>query len=251
MVERLISTALVLNLFFLSSTYSQAKQAALNPNDLVIEGLYGRVKRIDEETASLTIRNGVSSENDRRPTRRAVFDKDGRITYEWARIEALTPFEHRYHYDKSGNQHRQTGRPDWFEKQPNAATSIQLSLKTYFFRADANVLYVDEYRGDRIASDSLRQKYQYYFDKAGRLAKRVTLDSKDREVFRTVYVYSTEQLPIETRLSMAENPVGQIFKYEYAVDSVGNWVKRISEMTILKTGVNRREVTYRKISYYK
>ena len=127
-----------------------------------------------------------------------------------------------------------------------------MSLSVFRFDSSKNILFQDEYRGDDIKADYLRQKYQYAFDRSGRIMERLVFDAKGGEVFKDVYIYGTEQLPTEKHLSMAENPVGQVFKYKYILDSQGNWTKQTAEITILKKANEpRTEVTYRKISYYK
>lgn len=229
-----------------------AQQTQSQPTDINIEGLKGKVKRIDDETANLVIKNGVATEVNRRRTRTVIFDKQGRLTYEWMKISNLTPFEHKYYYDKKGNRHRSTIRINEFGTESNRSVKEQLSLSVFNFDSSNNIISQDEYRGDDINKDYLRQKYQYIFDKSGRIIERLVFDTNGGEVFKDVYVYGTEQLPTEKQLAMAGNPPGQIFKYKYTLDSQGNWTKQIAEITILKKADEpKTEVTYRKISYYR
>lgn len=230
---------------FLSNTL-HAQEVSI-PTDLTLEGLNGRVKRIDEETATVVTRNGVTKEVDRRHTRSAVFDDDGRISYEWIAIVDLPPFRHQYEYDKEGRRLRRTSR----QGEPNDSRWIQTSLRTFRFDKPKRILFVDEYRGERVDPKTLRQIYEYHFDESGRVVERVTRDSKSKEVFRTVYSYDSQLIINGERLSMAENPVGQIFAYENTPDAQGNWIRRRSQMTILQSGEKRTEVIYRKISYRK
>jgi len=222
-------------------------QSTSIPTDLTLEGLKGRVKGIDEETATVVTKNGVTKETNRHRTRTMAFDEHGRITYEWIAISDLRPFQHQYDYDKDGRQLRRTSR----QGGPDDNRSIQTSLKTYRFEPSKRILFVNEYRGDQVDPKTLRQIYEYHFDENGRISEHVTRDSKNGEVFRRAYNYDPQLILNEERLSMASNPVGQIFAYENTPDALGNWIRRVSQMTILKSGENRTEVIYRKISYRK
>lgn len=238
--------------FCLFTLPALGQQTQSEPTDINIEGLSGKVKRIDDETATLEMKNGTASEVSRRRTRTVIFDKKGRLTYEWIKISNLPPFEQNYYYDKKGNRHRRTSRINELGVEPSKVGTEQMSLSVFSFDSSKNILFQDEYRGDDITADYLLQKYQYSFDKSGRILERLVFDANGGEVFKDVYIYGTEHLPTEKHLSMAENPVGQIFKYKYILDSQGNWTKQIAEITILKKANEPRiEVTYRKISYYK
>jgi hypothetical protein len=250
MIKKLILKLLIVQCLFTLPAIGQQNQ--FQPADINIEGLRGKVKRIDDETATLVMKNGIDSEVNRRRTRTAIFDKQGRLTYEWIKISNLPPFEHSYYYDKKGNRHRETIRIIEYGTEPNKFSTKQMSLSVFRFDSSKNILFQDEYRGAEINADYLRQKYQYTFDKSGRIIEQLVFDAKGKEVFKDVYIYGTEQLPAEKHLSMAENPVGQIFKYKYILDPQGNWTKQIAENTILKKAdESKTEVTYRKISYYK
>ena len=250
MLKKIIIKTLITQFLFIVSASAQPTQ--FKPTDLNIEGLIGKVKRIEEESAVIKIKNGVTLEADRHPTRRLIFDKNGRLTYEWTQIEKLSPFEQNYFYDKKGNRHRRTSRINRFGSESSNIGIDQLSVSAYRFEPNVNALWRDEYIGDEIQNKFLRQKYQYIFDNAGRILEGITFDTKDEEVFRDVYIYGSEQLPNEKHLSMAGNPVGQIIKYKYMLDSQGNWIKRTAEISNpRKLGESKIEVAYRKISYYK
>ncbi len=237
-----VSIAFVSCVVLSSTVYPQNTSI---PTNLTLEGLKGNVKRVDEETSTVVTKNGVTKETNRRRPRSMVFDERGRITYEWISIGQLPPFEHHYDHDKNGSQRRRTSR----EGDPNNERSIQTSLKTYRFDPSRRILFVDEYRGDKANTQMLRQIYEYHFDESGRISEHITRDSKNREVFRTTYSYDSQLIVNEQRHSMAENPVGQIFVYENTADAHGNWIRRRSQMTILKSGEKRTEAIYRRISY--
>lgn len=239
-----VLVAMTLASCVVSSRQVYAQNAAI-PSDLTLEGLKGSIKRIDEETATVVTKNGTRKEVNRHRTRSMVFDEHGRITYEWIAIVDLPPFQHQYSYDKEGRQLRRTSR----QGESGDDRSIQTSLKTYRFDPSKRILFVDEYRGDQVDSKTLRQKYEYHFDEFDRITGHVTRDSKNREVFRKVYSYDSQLIVNKERLSMAENPVGQIFEYENTADAQKNWISRRSQMTILKSGETRSEVIYRKVSY--
>lgn len=217
------------------------------PNDLILEGLNGPVKRIDEETATIVTKKGVAKESGRHRTRSMSFDNLGRMTSEWLAIADLPPFQQTYDYDKQGNQLRRTSR----QGEPVGATSMQISLKTYRYDPAKRILFIDEYRGDHVDKNTLRQQYEYYFDESGRITRHVMRDKTGAEIFRRDYTYDAGATINEERLSMAENPVGQIFTYENTVDAHGNWIIRQSHMIILKSGEKQNTVIYRKISYGK
>ena len=240
-----------LGIWFCLAISAQAQSGQV-PNDLILEGLRGKIKSVDEETAVIVTKKGVSVEAHRQRTRTLILDDRGRITYEWVKISDLPPFEHHYDYDKVGDQHRRTSRELSLDQQnAKGGDASQLSLKKYRFDPDKKTLFVDEYRGDEVDAKNLRQKYEYNFDDSGRITEHVTRDFKNREIFRQAYTYDAQGIISEARLSMAENPVGQVFVYKNTVDVQGNWVKRLSQMTILKSGVTQTEVIYRKISYRK
>ena len=112
MIKNLILKLLIALCLFTLPTFGQ--QTQVQPTDINIEGLSGKVKRIDDETATLEMKNGTLSAVNRRRTRTAIFDKQGRLIYEWIKISNLPPFEHNYYYDKKGNRHRRTARINEF-----------------------------------------------------------------------------------------------------------------------------------------
>lgn len=68
---------------------------------------------------------------------------------------------------------------------------------------------------------------------------------------RDLYTYEADHNPTERRLFGAGNPIPQIIKYTYTLDSQGNWIRRVAENTLgNKDRTQRIEVTYRKIEYY-
>src|SRR5262245_28123717 len=125
-----------------------AQQTQFKPADINIEGLSGKVKRIDEETAAVKMKDGVPAEVNRRRTRSVIFDKDGRLTYEWTQIEKLAPFEQNYYYDKKGNRHRRTSREDLFSAEPSKIGKEQLTVGVFSFDPAGNALFETIYRGD-------------------------------------------------------------------------------------------------------
>lgn len=240
------SSVLIIALFACVALSSITRaQEVSRPTDLSIEGLIGSVKRVDEETSRLVTRNGVTREVNRRRTRSVVFDEKGRVTYKWVAIDDLPPFRHQYFYDKSGNRIGRT----WHQGYSSRDMSPMTSLSTFQFDSSRRILTVDEYRGERIDPKMLRQVYEYYFDENGRIVADVMKDFRRREIFRTDFTYDSQFIINGALHSMVRNPVGQIFSYENTSDEQGNWIRRRSYMKILKSGEERTEIIYRKISY--
>src|SRR5215510_8783483 len=72
--------------------------ASAQPGDININGLIGKVKSFDEQDVTVKEKNGRLVEGVRIPTRRVIFDKQGRMTYEWISINGLTAKEFYYDY---------------------------------------------------------------------------------------------------------------------------------------------------------
>jgi hypothetical protein len=230
--------------------------AFAQPNDLNMESLAGKVKRIDEDTAVMKEKNGVLVEGSRNRTRSIIFDKQGRMTYEWIRIKDLDPKETNYTYEKNGRRtSRQVVIRPFADKDKPPFEQYSLSIVT--FDKDQNILFRDVFIGniaDRNPTDMKipTQKYQYIFDKDYRLLASVMLTLEGQEGSRDSYIYESGRLPVQRRLSMAGNPRLQVIKYTYKLDTRGNWIKRTEENTWADAKATKEwKVTYRQVTYYK
>jgi hypothetical protein len=227
------------------------------PNDLNRESLAGRVKRIDEDEAVMKEKNGVWTEGTRNRRRTVIFDKQGRITYEWAKIRDLDPGEAYFDYEKDG---RRISRRRVLATFPPGDKPLpeRYGLSVFSFDKDKNILSEDVFIGDmhdrQIPSEMNipTQKYKYFFDKDLRLLARVMLTLKGEEASRDTYVYGSQRLFTERRLSLFGNPRQQVIKYTYELDDQGNWTKQTEVNTLADAaGTTKTVVTYRKLSYYK
>lgn len=228
------------------------------PNDLNIENLTGKVKSFDEETAVLKEKNGVLVESSRTRTRTVIFDKQGRMTYEWLKIKDIMPREFYYTYEKDNKRVTRMVYLDPF-KDPAKKPMEQISLSIFSFDGAKNTLFKDIFVGDDFghnkSPDELNiptQKYSYVFDKDNRLLARTMLTLDGRDMITDKYIYGSGNMYTERRMILAGNPRPQIFKYSYETDSQGNWIKQNAENTLADAGATKKnEIIYRKISYYK
>lgn len=240
-------------LVLLSAIFSLNLSAQTPPNDKNIEGLTGAVKRIDEQEATLKLKNGVFVEGARRPSRILIFDKQGRITYEWVQLEKLTPSERFSSYDKENNRHLRSPSSSPFSSENKGKFLVEyLYLDVLKFDSAENILTKEVYVGDKPLPNNMTQKYKYHFDKDGKIFEKFVLTTKDVEAGKDVYIYGAERLPTEIYFSETGNPFKEIIKYAYVLDAVGNWTKQTALDTFADyEQTHRTKVTYRKISYYK
>lgn len=226
------------------------------PNDLNMEGLSGRVKSIDEDTALMKEKDGVMVEGTRNRTQSLIFDKQGRMTYEWIKIKNLDPRATYYTYEKNGRRiSRQIVIKPFANKTEEPFEQYSLSVIT--FDKKTRTLSRDVFVGHMVDRKPVdlnipTQKYKYIFDEDGRLLAKVMLTLQGEEGTRDTYIYKSERLPAERRLSMAGTLRMQVIKYTYELDAQGNWVKRTEENTWADAKATKEwKVSYRKITYYK
>jgi len=227
------------------------KTSSAQPNSLTLEGLVGKVKRIDEETSEMKLKKGVLKEGSRVRSRTIIFDKDGRMTYRWWKIKVITSATETYYsYEKDNKRLQRTQVIDPFadsSKKP----SERFSQHVFRYDASENALYEDVYIGKQPDFDILTQKYKYIFGTDNRLLERVDFTTRGVAMSSDKYIYGMERLPIERDLIVKGNPLQQTLKYTYTLDAQGNWIKRITENTpAIKDAAPSIEVEYRKISYY-
>jgi hypothetical protein len=229
------------------------------PGDLSVQGLKGRVKRIDEDMAVVKEKDGVRSESGKQRSRTLTFDDKGRMEYEWVRVADLTPSEHYYSYLKDNRRLERIIVQDPFANSSRSPHE-SYSLCIYRFEAAENAIYYDYYtsngsnKNSPVAElDTATAKYKYIFDPENRLLTRFLMSSKGEVVSTDNYLYDPKaQSPFQRVLYLLGNSRPQIIDYTYELDLQGNWIKE----TALKTMANAEQtkettVKYRKISYYK
>jgi hypothetical protein len=236
---------------FIVLVLSVASVFAAAPTDLDKEHLSGKVKRIEEETAVMKLKNGVLKEDSRYRSRSVAFDKQGRMTYQWQKIGKMSPSEFFYTYEDADKRFTRRVVINLFgvdaKKSPD-----QISLTLFTYDAGRNEIFEKIYAAGEPDANALTQQYKYVFDKENRLVEKLSGGSNGIAAFITKYVYGTGKLPTERRGFIAGNPVPQVFKYVYELDAQGNWTKQTAETTLAKEGAEATtEITYRKITYYK
>ncbi|HEY0427558.1 MAG TPA: hypothetical protein VGC76_07105 [Pyrinomonadaceae bacterium] len=236
---------------FVVTVLLAASALAAVPTDLNKEFLTGKVKSIDEDTATMKLKKGVLVEDSRYRSRSISFDRQGRMTYKWQKIDKLSPNEYFYTYEGDDKRFTRSVFINLFgvdaKKNPD-----RISLTILRYDADKNEIFEDVYAERESYVDALTQKYTYTFDKENRLVEDILAGSNGIPAFLTRYVYGTERLPTERRGYIVGNPIPAISKYVYELDSTGNWTKQTAETTLAKKDAEATTViTYRKISYYK
>jgi len=253
-----IKRTIVLFIIFAACVAATQAQSVSQPNSLDMENLVGKVKRIEEQTAEMKLKNGKLVEGSRSPSRTVAFDKEGRMIYRWWKIGELPPTETKFSYEKDNKRIERTLRNNPladFTKGPRE--SIGQSIFRYV--ASENALYRDVYPGEqanvneppRFAAQT--QKYKYIFGDNNRLLETVDYTMDDgKESTRDKNIYATERLPIQRVLITRGSPLKETIKYTYTLDEQDNWTKRVSEDTLAdKNGTTIFRVEYRKITYYK
>lgn len=219
------------------------------PTDLKIEGLNGNVQFIEDETAVLKIKNGVSKSDSRFRSLTIKFDKKGRMTYKWEKIGNVSPFENFYSYEKDKRFTRS------LRSNLPVSDKIYENLTFSIFTYDSveNALIEEVFAESANKGKVKIRGLKFGFDKDGRISEETYYSADGEAIFLTKYTYiEGQQLPVEKRIGDALNFNDvQIFKYTYELDPQGNWTKRTAEVSI-KDGKELRptEITYRKIKYY-
>lgn len=217
--------------------------------DLRIEGLNGRVKRVDEDKAEIEFENGVAKEKRRMRHRTMVFDKKGRKTYEWIKISKMDPFEHFYSY-KNDKRFRRTVRPG---TQLGLNPTESFSYTILSFDKENNTLREKVFPGHEHEKQRQTQGYVFRFDESGCLIETMMLSNADKPFLKKDYIYTTGCLLDEIRIGpLSTNGTTQSIKYTYEIGENGNWKKQ----TIMNTfadanATTKHEVIYRSIEYYR
>jgi hypothetical protein len=237
---------------------AQAQAISQQPHSLDLENLVGKVKRIDEKIAEMKLKNGKLVEGWRSPSRTILFDKEGRMTYRWQKIDGVPPSETKFSYERDGRRIERTLRDEPFADQKNSP-SERVGQSIFRYVASENALYHDVYPGEQLYADkpprffAQSQKYKYIFGDDNRLLETVDyFINTGEEATHDKNIYGEERLPIQRVLTTKGMPFKETIKYTYTLDDQGNWTKRISEDSLGdKNGTVIFRVEYRKISYYK
>lgn len=251
-------TNFLLIIFAACIAITQAQTISQPPNSLDMESLIGKVKKIEEQTAEMKLKNGKLVEGWRAPSRTILFDKEGRMTYRWQKIDGVPPSETKFSYEKDNKRIERTLRDDPFA-DPTKSPGERVGQSIFRYVASENALYRDVYPGEQLYADkpprffAQSQKYKYIFGDNNRLLETVDyfIDT-GTEATHDKYIFGDERLPIQRVLTTKGYPYKETIKYTYTLDEQGNWTKRISEDTLAdKNGTVIYRVEYRKITYYK
>ncbi len=178
-----------LTFIFLIVTFSNLSSFAFQPTDWNIEHLRGKVKSIEEDTAVMKLKKGVLKVGSRSRSRSMTFDEKGRKTYEWVKIENLSPFETFYTYEKQNRYNRGVR-----SNLPVSNRVYETLTKSVFdFKADENALYEELFAQQKAYPDKKLKSFKYNFDKDGRLIKETMYSADGEPVFLTIYVFGKEK----------------------------------------------------------
>ncbi|HEV8593509.1 MAG TPA: hypothetical protein VGQ55_15500 [Pyrinomonadaceae bacterium] len=232
--------------------------AALNtfgqPNDLSIHNLVGKVKRFDEQLATLEEKNGVVKEHKSVSKASRFFDENGRLSHE--SFSGTTSSERQFIYEKNGVRKSVTETTQPFEK-PGSVKIPSYSVSIFKYDEKDNSMSQDIYHGKIQAGPLLEtgdpgNKYKYFFDNENRLTKEILMEPDGKEIMTEEYFYRGSGPTASDIVLLSKGRALQFIKCTYEVDALGNWTKK----TAVRKPVDPRkptvnEVTYRKITYYK
>lgn len=222
------------------------------PTDLHIEGLKGKVKRIDERNAEIVMKKGVPVEERLGFEKSKVFDEKGRLTFESFVGTSIT--ERRFSYEKNGVRKAVSEIRLPFEKA-GAKKLPSVSASVFKHNEKENSLTELRYVAPRqtgpvLEINSASNHFKYFFDSSNRLLKKVFFSSEGRELNVDEYYYREADHPSDVVILYRGNAI-QFLKYTYELDSHGNWTKRIEySKPVNPQQPERTTVTYRKISSY-
>ena len=232
--------------------------ATVWPTDRQIDDLIGPVRSVEEERAELKTDGAKTREVSRRLTRAVNYDRSGRMTHRSDYISPLRSTTMTFHHETSKDGE------SVFRKNHDSLTVLK-------FDTANNVLDERRYLGDQPKLQAMTQRYEHFFDPGGRLIEIRTwgfLDEKAAEVLRrsqnlprntpvtlvlvrTTFTYDSGPHPTErNNVDFFGNKTS--VRYTYTLDTLGNWIKRVEEVTLLRPAgkTERTEVTYRNIRYY-
>jgi hypothetical protein len=223
------------------------------PTHVDIEGLFGKVKRVDERSADIEVVDGVRKEKKELTEFSKVFDEKGRLTYEVVTGENIVERRHTYSKDGIRRTVGEDKRP--FEK-PNPYKRPSLSAARFIYDEKENSISEDIITGRDFGDPVVEltefgQRYKYFFDSANRLTKKVVMEPNLKVVMTYEYFYRAPGPPTDVVISSRGRAI-QFIKYKYVLDADGNWTRRESEAR--STNPNhpvRFDVMYRKIAYHR
>lgn len=251
---KLITNLLTLFFLFCSSVAAQSGATFGDgaPTDFDVERLTGKVKKIDEETAKVKIKNGVSKEESPTRSRLVSFDKNGLKNYEWIKFDESPPYERYYTYEKGIRLLRTvtSGFSVGSDKQTES-----FSVAVLLFNSNELSLLETIFSGRNPEfKAALRQQNKFLFDRQKRLIGEISYDvTTGKPLILNKFIFGEARLPVERQIGSAGvNRYVESIKYTYLLDEQGNWTKQIAEDTPATANPAKEiKITYRKISYYK
>jgi len=228
---------------------------AQQPNDVSMNELIGKVKRVDERSATVIQKNGKQKEEKSGLEKSLIFDEKGRLTLKI--FTGLNTSETRYSYEKNGIRKAITDRTEPFEKH-GAIKIPGYSASRFTFNETENSILEETFYGKIQTGPILElagrsHQYKYFFDKTNRLVKKEYLSPEGDNEITTKEFFHRENTPTPTDVIISsKGDVLQFIKCTYEIDDNGNWTKRIEiKKPIDPKNPTVTEVTYRKISYYR
>lgn len=224
------------------------------PTDVSINGMIGKVKRVDVRRATMVLKKGVQKEERAETEKSLFFDTNGRLTSK--SISGYGVSETRYSYEKNGVRKAITDRTEPFDK-PGKIKIPGYSASKFTFDEKERSILEETFGGGPQTGPVLElqwrsHSYKFYFDETDRLIKEEFLSPDGKELTTYTYFYrDATHNPTDVVIS-SKRQVLQFIKFTYELDKNGNWTKRREvKRPIDPKNPTITEVNYRKISYYK
>ena len=262
---RLISTIFIC-LLLDSSAVAQKK------SDTEHDRLIGLIKSIRVETARLVSKSGLWQEKRRDLERVINYDSEGYLTKEIIYIDSPTITRITYRYDKDGNRsedilveggpgpssssYKVYGTDKGGSKGDGDVRSVRMVRRVY--KHDSNGNRVEETIYGNTSSATIRSGraisgiYNHVYDGKD---QRIETTFREAGLLKNRWVFSYDERGNVKEMSKYTDGGYLLLResYEYELDIIGNWTKRITSKWKekgSKSYFEPEEVTYRKIDYY-
>jgi hypothetical protein len=248
--------------FFACPTFAQNVTS-----DLRHDGLLGKVKSVRYETAKLVYKSRQWIEQKRELNRTISYDESGHITREdvFTDIKDEPDLDKRaktqvtYRYDAKGNRIETVIVKTMMEndsrllrrvfKHDKSGNRIEESIFGKKVEWTEHLLPTGP--TNALGGEGLMDLFVHTYDTRG---NRATTERKEKGIVQDKWIYTTDESGRVVEMThYRRNRIRVKETYEYDIDEVGNWVKRVKSKVTDKEGgteLIRQEVSYRTIVYY-